>query len=80
MLLRKAGIVIPSVSRLSCVLCSCLGPVLAKPGLPGFYSKNGGGLISGISFENRPTHMNVQNVLKESVNHIHKVFWTSLYP
>jgi len=36
-LLRKAGIVIPSVSCLSCALCSCLGPVLAKPGIPGFW-------------------------------------------
>ena len=32
--LRKAGIVIPC---LVCVLCSCLGQVLAKPDIPGFW-------------------------------------------
>jgi len=36
-LLRKAGIVIPSVSCLSCAYCSSLGPVLAKTGIPGFW-------------------------------------------
>ena len=33
-LLRKAGIVIPCWV---CVLCSCLGLVLAKPGIPGLW-------------------------------------------
>ena len=39
------------------------------------YSKKGGGLISGISLENRPTHMHMQNVHRELVNHILIVFW-----
>ena len=36
--------------------------------------KKGGGHISGISLENRPTHMHMQNVHKELVNHILVVF------